>query len=171
MLARLRRDQAGANAVEFALVLPILLMLLLGTMYGASLFNTQQTITQAAREGARYAATLPLAEFGDGIQPPPSEAWFEDVVARVEGIIVVDRPLTRPGEPTVCVRFYDDEGISVEGEVSDGCPDASTGAGLTGPRVEVTVRRPARLELGVTSIGPITLSGSAIARYEPEIEE
>lgn len=49
------RDR-GATAVEFALTLPILLLLVFGVVdFGRALF-TQVTLTQAAREGARLAA-------------------------------------------------------------------------------------------------------------------
>lgn len=47
------REQRGAVAVEFALVLPVLMLILLGiTEYGL-VFYDQLTLTNAAREGAR----------------------------------------------------------------------------------------------------------------------
>ena len=46
-------DQKGAVAVEFAFVLPLLVVLLVGIMeFGLILYN-QQVITNACREGAR----------------------------------------------------------------------------------------------------------------------
>lgn len=48
--------ERGASAVEFALVLPVLLAILLGIMEFGFLFNQQASATNAAREGARYAA-------------------------------------------------------------------------------------------------------------------
>lgn len=53
------RAENGASAVEFALVLPILLILLFGIITGGMLYNQQLSVTQAAREGARFAATYP----------------------------------------------------------------------------------------------------------------
>lgn len=47
-----RRDQ-GAAAVEFALVLPLLLLLVLGIVDCARLYNTRITLSEAAAEGAR----------------------------------------------------------------------------------------------------------------------
>jgi hypothetical protein len=161
-------DESGANAVEFALVLPILVMLLFGTMYGASMYNSQQTITQSAREGARFGAILPLSEFGD-VAGPPEDAWFDEVAARAGRVLADDRPLT-PGEPSVCVRFYDEAGDE-ESNGADACPPAQPAGGTQGPRVEVTVTRPSRLDFGMGSVGPITLRGSAVARYEPSLEE
>lgn len=48
--------ERGAAAVEFALVLPVLLAILLGIMEFGFLFNQQISATNAAREGARFAA-------------------------------------------------------------------------------------------------------------------
>jgi Flp pilus assembly protein TadG len=49
------RDR-GAAAVEFALMLPLLLLLLFGIIDFGRALNAQVTITQAAREGARLTA-------------------------------------------------------------------------------------------------------------------
>jgi Flp pilus assembly protein TadG len=49
------RDR-GAVAVEFALVLPILLLVVFGIIDFGRMLNAQITLTQAAREGARWAA-------------------------------------------------------------------------------------------------------------------
>lgn len=49
----------GAAAVEFALLVPLLLLILLGVIDFGRAFNIQETLTQAAREGARgYALGL-----------------------------------------------------------------------------------------------------------------
>ena len=48
-----RSGQAGASAVEFALILPLLLMILLGIIDFGRLEYERITVTQAAFEGAR----------------------------------------------------------------------------------------------------------------------
>ncbi|MBM3696432.1 MAG: pilus assembly protein, partial [Actinobacteria bacterium] len=45
--------------VEFALVLPLVLVVLLGAVEVAVLARAQLEVSQAAREGAREAATVP----------------------------------------------------------------------------------------------------------------
>jgi Flp pilus assembly protein TadG len=50
------RSEDGAVAVEFALLLPILIALLLGIMEFSLALNAQLTLTNAAREGARTVA-------------------------------------------------------------------------------------------------------------------
>jgi Flp pilus assembly protein TadG len=52
---RTRRDR-GAVAVEFALLFPVLLLLVFGMIDFGRALNAQITITQAARTGARLAA-------------------------------------------------------------------------------------------------------------------
>jgi Flp pilus assembly protein TadG len=50
------KNERGAVAVEMAFVLPVLLLILIGTMEFGRVFNVQNSLTQAAREGAREAA-------------------------------------------------------------------------------------------------------------------
>lgn len=51
------RNERGAAAVEFALVLPLLMLLVMGTLDWGYYFFVEQVVTNAAREGAR-AGTL-----------------------------------------------------------------------------------------------------------------
>ena len=53
--ARLRGER-GAAAVEFALVLPVLLLLLFGIVTASQAFQAQARLSAAAREGARVMA-------------------------------------------------------------------------------------------------------------------
>ncbi|WP_170180355.1 TadE/TadG family type IV pilus assembly protein [Desulfoglaeba alkanexedens] len=54
------KAEKGAAAVEFAIILPILIMLLFGIFQFGIAFNNYIAITHAAREGARLAAVDPL---------------------------------------------------------------------------------------------------------------
>lgn len=49
-------SERGAAAVEFALLLPLLLLLVLGTIEYGRAYNAQITLTNAAREGVRVMA-------------------------------------------------------------------------------------------------------------------
>lgn len=53
---RNRRGDRGAAAVEFALVLPVLILLLLGLVEFSRVYNIQISLSNAAREGARTMA-------------------------------------------------------------------------------------------------------------------
>lgn len=65
------RDAEGAQLVEFAFVLPLLLMILMGIITGGIAFNRNISVDNAAREAARYGATLPV-ESG-------MSTWLNDV--------------------------------------------------------------------------------------------
>lgn len=51
-----KTPERGAVAVEFALLAPILIMLLLGIMEFGRVYNVQMSLTNAAREGVRSMA-------------------------------------------------------------------------------------------------------------------
>jgi Flp pilus assembly protein TadG len=73
-LLRRGRGQEGAAAVEFALVLPILIFLVLGGMDFGHRLYMQHLITNASREGARYASKY------TGTAAPPTSAAVSDYV-------------------------------------------------------------------------------------------
>ena len=55
-IVKSRKKERGAVAVEMAILLPLLLLILLGIVEFGRALNVQVSLTQAAREGARYAA-------------------------------------------------------------------------------------------------------------------
>ncbi len=59
-MTRLPHDERGAAAVEFALVLPLLLTIVFGTIEWGYYFFTREIVVNSAREGAR-AGTLQYA--------------------------------------------------------------------------------------------------------------
>lgn len=50
------RSEHGAAAVEFALLVPVLIILVLGIIEFGRAYNVQSTLSNAAREGARSMA-------------------------------------------------------------------------------------------------------------------
>ncbi len=66
MIMKIRSDH-GASAVEFALVLPVLMLLTFGIIeFGVLLFD-KAVITNASREGARMGIVFVADLDGDGI--------------------------------------------------------------------------------------------------------
>lgn len=55
-MSRRANDDRGAVAVEFALIFPILIVILIGIVEYGSVFNAQLLLTGAAREAARSMA-------------------------------------------------------------------------------------------------------------------
>lgn len=55
----MRQDERGSAAVEFALVVPLVVLVLLAAVEIAVVARTQLEVVHAAREGAREAAASP----------------------------------------------------------------------------------------------------------------
>jgi Flp pilus assembly protein TadG len=60
------RSERGAELIEFALTLPLLLLLVLGIIEFGFLFQEYEVVTNAAREGARIGALIPSAGYTTG---------------------------------------------------------------------------------------------------------
>jgi len=62
-LRRRVRAESGAELVEVALTLPLLLLVVLGIIEFGFLFQEYEVVTNAAREGARIAALVPTGGY------------------------------------------------------------------------------------------------------------
>ena len=67
-----RREDRGSAVVDFVLVMLVLTPLILGILHLALVLHVRNTLTSAASEGARYAATLDRAP-ADGVAKARSE--------------------------------------------------------------------------------------------------
>ena len=87
LLARLRRDRSGVTAIEFAILAPLLVFVIIGIAQMGALFYGHAALRNAVSEGARFAT----------IHPRPTAA---EVVARINA----SRPSSAAGTfgtPTV----------------------------------------------------------------------
>ena len=165
------RDEDGANAVEFALLLPILIVLLFGILFGGILLNQHLSVTQAAREGARFGATLAVVD--DDENGEPDAAWFADVRSRT---LRGSTGTLTTGSDVICVWFVTAGGTSIADEAGNANPPCGSDppgeppTGDDGDRVVVYVQQPAVLELVLYSFDT-TLSSRAVARHEGGIPE
>lgn len=57
VIRRAVKSERGASALEFGLVIPVLIFMLFGIVEFGVLFQNKLALTHAAREGARMAAT------------------------------------------------------------------------------------------------------------------
>ncbi len=154
------RGDAGGAMVEMAVMFPVVVAVVLGTVSTGVMLNERFALSQATREAARYGATLPSSQLftNDG-------TWAANVssvlVSRSNGEMNV-------AGATLCVSLVEGSGAGrvyvVSGPFapsayttnSDGKPcDASETYPMTlydlGRRVQVRLSRPARIELGVAS--------------------
>lgn len=104
--AHARRDDRGAAAVELALILPILLVLVMGIVQFGLTFSQWLEMEHAAREGARwgslgYASSVIKAkvrEDAPGLSPALTDAQISVMPAD---------PLSHPGESVTVQISYD----------------------------------------------------------------
>jgi Flp pilus assembly protein TadG len=94
--SRLRAD-SGAAIVEFVLVLPIFLLLLLGVFDFGKAFNYWIDGTHLSHEGARFAAV--------GKNPGPGPSLAESIKSRADTAELRDGGTSVTSEMKVCVSF------------------------------------------------------------------
>lgn len=101
MIRRLRRhlpDDRGAAAIEFAIVLPLLLVLIFGVIDFGRMLNAQVALSQVAREGARLEA----------LDRPDPEGRAESTAPDISGTADIDVTITQP-----CPDEYDPEADAI----------------------------------------------------------
>jgi Flp pilus assembly protein TadG len=69
-------EDRGAVALEFALILPVFIMLVFGVVTGGLAYNDKLSVANAVREGARFGSAIDYANPGSG-------TWADDVQQRV----------------------------------------------------------------------------------------
>jgi Flp pilus assembly protein TadG len=89
-----RAGESGAEIIEFALVLPMLLLIVLGIFDFGLLFEHYEVITNAAREGARVAV-LP------GYSASDAQQRVRDYLTAAGLTQAIDDPAITPGTITV----------------------------------------------------------------------
>jgi len=153
--------ERGAAVVEFAFVIPVLAMLLVGMISSGILYNKQMQLTHATREGARYGATVPEDQtFSSG-------TWATNVRN-----LVVDRSAGELENAQVCVALVvsnppvpiTTDGSHTTQSGNQPCFDDS-GGGQSGKRVQVKVQRPGELDAVFLRID-VTLGAKATAKHE-----
>ena len=73
----MRENRQGAVAVEFAFMAPLLLTIVLGLIQTTRMYDSQNLLETAAREGARFAAMDREGMLGDG--QTSNQKLIEDV--------------------------------------------------------------------------------------------
>ena len=101
-------DDRGQDLVEFGLALPLLALLLFGIVESGLLYFSLNTITNAAREGARYGAISPANE-GPATCAAPSGAIGSQAICRFAAGLVpseVTYRATRSGQTVALQVTY-----------------------------------------------------------------
>jgi Flp pilus assembly protein TadG len=105
--APIRKTRRGQSLVEFALILPVLLLIMFGVVDLGRAFYISVVLSNVAREGARYAALNPTATATDIRQAALAEAGGAGV-GLAEGNIDLTLPIERGKAFTVTVNYQFD---------------------------------------------------------------
>ncbi len=85
-VGRFVRNTAGATAVEFALLLPVLLLVILGIVEGGRTFLALHALEKVAGDGVRYASLR-----GSESESPVTQAQVEEFVkSRAAGLVAAE---------------------------------------------------------------------------------
>ena len=162
------RPERGAAAVEFALVVPILVMLLFGIVTTGLTYTNAVGLTNAVREGARLGAT---ADASTTVEV----AWADNVIQRVR-----DTQFDDPSSETrICVQLWKigTGQVGATGKCStQGIPPLTVPTTATAAPavpatpigscvVRVIAARPFTINIGVNQWDKVHET-SSIARYE-----
>jgi Flp pilus assembly protein TadG len=145
-----RRSEFGAVAVEFALIVPLLIGLLLAVATGGIAFSRSISLNDAVRAGGRVGATM-----------VSSPGWGDAVKIYAESLM---KPEQGPA-PEVCVQLT--KGL-VEVRSSTGCtlgPAPITPVAITDCVVKVWAERRVQFIARIV-YSEITLKRSTLLRYE-----
>jgi len=160
------RGERGAALVEFALILPLLLMIVFATFTGGIAYNHKLDVVHAVREGARYGATIPTT------QCTPTTNCNGKTWAQLVQSIVVDRSDNALATSQICVALVTDSPGTVSGSSfttkSDGTKCFDDGDGDSGSRVQVSATKSGDSINAVLFTIPVTLSSQATAKFEQQ---
>ena len=163
----------GAVLVEFALVLPIVVMLLFGLVSAGMAWNQNLAMASGARAGGRYAATLRTAQTGFTSIDDYLDAVAQRVVDSSEGALA-----TTVAGRVICVAYVHDSagssnnfdktrsrtetGTTVTRDDTKCYPDNQ---GTTETHIQISVERTTTIQTGVWS-QTVTLQQKVVFRYE-----
>ena len=100
-------QERGSNLIEFAFVLPLLLLMLVGVADLGRAFTTYIAITNAAREGARYASIKPWQR-GAIVQAVVDEASLSGLSLSGDEIVIAVA-----NAPVMGTELYAESGDSI----------------------------------------------------------
>jgi Flp pilus assembly protein TadG len=174
-LRRLAVENRGAEIAEAAAVLPLMFMMLLGIFWFGQAFSMYGTITRAAQEGARAAATPSCTTCGLAATPAANASA---AIQNVLQIAKLNPALAQQPTPIpTLLSCLDASTVACDGSVTNACVQGTTegvqlsnvvagGAGVCG--ISVSFQYPFQFWLPFTSLNKqqIWLNASARIRLE-----
>ena len=99
------RREKGQSLLEFALILPVLLIVLAGVLDLGRIYYSYIAVTDAAAEGATYAAMYPQVSDRDEVFQRAQEA-SRGLVQIDNSMVEVDCPSVASGAPVTVTVSY-----------------------------------------------------------------
>jgi Flp pilus assembly protein TadG len=132
-------NQNGAAMVEFAIVLPLLLMLIFGMIEFSVMLYDKAMLTNATREGARFGIlfrTKPIPVTGIGSIPDTVDNYLQNNLISLGGgtetlITSVSGTCTAPGLPITVTVSYPYKFLVLPGFITSLAPVITLGATTT----------------------------------------
>jgi Flp pilus assembly protein TadG len=149
-------DCSGAAAAEMAMVLPILLILIFGSVELGYYFMSEHVVDKAVRDASRYAARLPLSDY------PGCTSIDSTALQQIQR-------LARTGDPAGTVARLAGWTADTMTTVTISCPGTGTYAngGIYtdfpngAPVVTITAQVPYTTLFGLLGLGAATLNLNA----------
>jgi len=150
------RDSTGAAALEFALVVPFLILILVGMVTTAMTYSDHLSATNAVREGARYGAAADVS----------SSSWATSVRDRVKqvyfnaGVTVTDAQ--------ICVRLVKADGTTAAEAIGSSCgtaPSVPASMATDSCAVLVWMQRPETIDLVIAPSLQFQIGAQSVAYY------
>lgn len=160
-LARLIRDRDGAAAVEMVFVLPLLMIIMLGSVELGNYFYNEHTLIKSVRDGARFAARQGMSNYTTCTGSPPQTVIDDTKMVVRKGTLDSSAPDLLPSWGSATFSMS----ISCTTSLNDGAGGTYAPAGIYAnlgggaPTVRVTATIPYRPILGT----PFGFSGSGLS--------
>jgi Flp pilus assembly protein TadG len=158
-LCRIRTERAGdkergAALVEFALVLPLVVSLILGMVSGGAAYNRKVSMSGSVREGSRFGATLDgSASWATYVQTRTAELSANDLTTNQVCVALINAATT--------ATVYSASGSGCSSVTAPSTPTTAT----TGCVVKIWAARPDQLQ-ALFFTANLTLTTKTVARYE-----
>ena len=153
------RPEKGAVAVEFALVLPVLVMMIFGIMTAGTAYSDHLAITNAVREGSRLGSAI---DYNTG----PS-TWADSVQSRVRQVYFNGSSSLSTSQ--ICVKLLSSSGsLAVPTSQGTNCgtePTTPSNMPTNSCVVKVWVKKPAKISLLVSPDFNFSIAAQSVSYY------
>jgi Flp pilus assembly protein TadG len=161
------RSERGVVAVEFALVLPLLVMLLLGVTTVGLTYSDHLSVTNAVRESARLGSSVDYATSTSCPACSPA-SWADAVQERVRQVYYNSGSTISTSQ--ICVELRSSAGTLLASPSSQG---STCGTAPTAPAdptnstcvVKVWTKKPARVVLGILPDLAFNVGAQSVSSY------